>query len=222
MNLQSSSLSRRINRRKNNDGFTLIELMVVVTIIVLLAGMTVAITTAVQNKAKRAKTSALIKAIDNSLERYRNDNGDYPRPAQEDELGEVNGMSVAVGPAKALYQALSGDGDDAIEGGSEASDGETEDDEKFYWEDIVNPLSSGGEGEEDQKIRKGIPVEFSSGGYLLVDPWAHPWQYELFDSEQSDEYQQNTKNMTYDLFSYGEDNSGGTDPEAEGKWITNW
>jgi type II secretion system protein G len=114
MFLQSSSYRRRAQAH----GFTLIELMVVVTIIVLLAGMTVAITTAVQNKARRSKTSALLKAIDNGLERYRTDNGDYPRPAEEDERGEVNGMSAKTGPARALYQALSGDGDDAIEGGS--------------------------------------------------------------------------------------------------------
>ena len=56
----------------------------------------------------------------------------------------------------------------------------------------------------------------------MIDPWAHAWQYEMFDAEVSDEYQQNTRNMTYDLYSFGEDSSGGTDPEAEGKWITNW
>ncbi|MEZ5326171.1 MAG: prepilin-type N-terminal cleavage/methylation domain-containing protein [Verrucomicrobiales bacterium] len=223
MILQSSHQSKRYR----DHGFTLIELMVVVTIIVLLAGMTVAITTAVQNKARRSKTSAIIKAIDNSLERYRTDNGDYPRPAQEDERGEVNGMTANTGPAKALYQALSGDGDDAIEGGSIGSDGETEDDDKFYWEDIVNPLApasqtNSGGSDDNNKIRKGVPVEFSNGGYLLVDPWKHPWQYEMFDPEESDEYQQNTRNMTYDLWSFGQDSSGGTDPEAEGLWITNW
>lgn len=206
--------------------FTLIELMVVVTIIVLLAGMTVAITTAVQNKARRAKTSALIKAIDAGLERYRTDNGDYPRPAQEDETGEVNGMNTKTGPAKALYQALSGDGDDAIEGGSSGSDGETDDDEKAYWEEIVNPLGGSSEQREEggggPTVRKGVPVEYVNGGFLLTDPWKHPWQYELFDPAESDEYSQNTRNMTYDLWSFGEDSTAGTDPELEGKWITNW
>ena len=185
MFLQSSSYRRRAQAH----GFTLIELMVVVTIIVLLAGMTVAITTAVQNKARRSKTSALLKAIDNGLERYRTDNGDYPLPAEEDERGEVNGMSAKTGPARALYQALSGDGDDAIEGGSIGSDGKTED-EKFYWEDIVDPLAppsqSEGAGGDENKIRKGVPVEFSNGGFLLVDPWRHPYQYEMFDPEKSD------------------------------------
>ena len=222
MFLQSSSN----RRRAETQGFTLIELMVVVTIIVLLAGMTVAITTAVQNKARRSKTSALLKAIDNGLERYRTDNGYYPRPAEEDEMGEVNGISAKTGPAKTLYQALSGDGDDAIEGGSIGSDGETEDDDKYYWEEIVNPLAppsqSEGAGGDENKIRKGVPVEFSNGGFLLVDPWRHPYQYEMFDPEESDEYQQNTRNMTYDLWSFGQDASGGTDPEAEGLWITNW
>ena len=214
--------SRFANRTAK--GFTLIELMVVVTIIVLLAGMTVAITTAVQNKARRAKTSALIKAMDAGLERYRTDNGDYPRPASEDETGEVNGMSTKTGPAKALYQALSGDGDDAIEGGSTGSDGETDEDEIGYWEDIINPLGGGEEGEETEpnQIRKGVPVEYVNGGYLLTDPWKHPWQYMMFDPEESDEYSQNTRNMTYDLWSFGQDTTAGKDPELEGLWITNW
>ena len=192
-------------------GFTLIELMIVITIIAVLAGLTAAIATAVQNRARRAKAEALIKAVDAGLERYYTDNGDYPWPSNEDETGEVNDMNTKIGPARCLYQALSGDGDDSIVGGTEGSDGETEDPEVAYWEDIVAP-----------RDRKGVPVYTDDGDYILTDPWNHPWQYEIFDQEESDEYNQNTNNMTYDLWSFASDESAGKNEELRPKWVTNW
>ena len=102
-----------------------------------------------------------------------------------------------------------------------------------YWQDIADPLDGspddgGGGGDEEEgggssgRIRSGVPVAFGGGAYLLTDPWQHPWQYEVFRPEESDEYQQNTRNMTYDLWSFGDNNSAGKDPELEGKWINNW
>ena len=203
--------STRFRRRRPQAGFTLIELMVVIIIIVVLAGLTVAITTAVQNKARRAKSEAIMRAIDNSLERYRTDNGDFPRPANEDETGEINGINAPIGPARCLYQALTGDGDDAIEGGDQSSDGKSEDEDVVYMDDITDPLTL-----------KRSQVYTENGDFILVDPWQHPWQYEVYKPEESNEFQANTNNLTYDLWSFGTDETAGKDPELRGRWVTNW
>ena len=141
--------------------------------------------------------------------------GDYPHPKYRNETEKIDGIVTKTGPAKALYQAISGDGNDAIMGGQEASDGTTEDGATSYWEDIANPLKDG-------QIRKSVPVAKTASSLMLIDPWGHPLQYEMYDSEFSDEDVQNIHNMTFDLWSFGEDESLGNDPEKEAEWITNY
>ncbi|MCB1098846.1 MAG: hypothetical protein KDN22_24955 [Verrucomicrobiae bacterium] len=188
--------------------------------IVLLAGicaiiLRLLVDVSVVNKARTMKTAAILNVVGQGLEEYRIDHGDYPRPKFSDETMMIDGKAVKTGPARALYQALSSDGSDAIEGGDQASDGATGDSATFYWADIVNPLIDG-------RVRKGVPVAQTPNGLMLVDAWGHPFQYEMFDPERSDEFEQNTRNMTFDLSSYGQDESLGSNPEYETEWITNW
>jgi general secretion pathway protein G len=91
------------------SGFTLIELIVTVTIIVILAGLVLSTVGYVQKKAARSRAETEIAAISAALESYRADNGSYP-------------PNVVATGAHALYQGLSGDGNDAI-GGTTASTG---------------------------------------------------------------------------------------------------
>lgn len=65
------------NLRKR--AFTILELMVVITIIIILAGLVLSISTYVQNKAARSRAEAEIAAMSAALESYRADNGIYPR-----------------------------------------------------------------------------------------------------------------------------------------------
>jgi prepilin-type N-terminal cleavage/methylation domain-containing protein len=59
-------------------GFTLIELLVVISIIAVLAGITLGVTGNVQKKAAASRAQVEIAAIENALENYKIDNGDYP------------------------------------------------------------------------------------------------------------------------------------------------
>lgn len=59
-------------------GFTLIELLVVIAIIAVLAGITLGVTGNVQQKAAVSRATVEIAAIENALERYKIDKGDYP------------------------------------------------------------------------------------------------------------------------------------------------
>jgi len=64
--------------RREKSGLTVIEILVVVSIIAILVGILVPALTMVQNTAKGVKQRAQFTAIDLGLASFRNDYGDYP------------------------------------------------------------------------------------------------------------------------------------------------
>ena len=70
------------SRRYNQDGFTLIEIMVVILILGLLATIVVQSLRGAANKAKNTKAQADIAEIKTALDRYYLDNGYYPTTDQ--------------------------------------------------------------------------------------------------------------------------------------------
>lgn len=60
------------------SGFTLIELLVTVTVIALVAGLTLAAVGGINQKSSRDKAKAEIAAICNALEQYKSVNDRYP------------------------------------------------------------------------------------------------------------------------------------------------
>ena len=71
-------LQKRNELRKDERGFTLIEIMVVVVIIGLLATLVTVNLMDNADEARRTKAQADIRAISNALELYKLDNGSYP------------------------------------------------------------------------------------------------------------------------------------------------
>ncbi len=65
---------------------TIIELLVVIIIILILAGLILSISSYVQNKGARARAETEIAAISAALESYKADNGIYPRSNDTDNL----------------------------------------------------------------------------------------------------------------------------------------
>jgi len=59
-------------------GFSLVELMVVITIIAILAALVLRIYGLVNTKASRARVEGELNAMSSALERYKTDNGEYP------------------------------------------------------------------------------------------------------------------------------------------------
>ena len=76
------SMSLRKTVRCNQDGFTLIELMVVILIIGLLATIVVQNLRSATDKAKRVKAQADISQIKSALDRFYLDAGSYPTSDQ--------------------------------------------------------------------------------------------------------------------------------------------
>ncbi|TSA30770.1 MAG: prepilin-type N-terminal cleavage/methylation domain-containing protein [Verrucomicrobiaceae bacterium] len=63
------------------SAFTLIELLVVIAIIAILAGLILNTAGYIQKKGAMSRAQAEIAALENALERYKADNGDYPASA---------------------------------------------------------------------------------------------------------------------------------------------
>ena len=70
------------NRKKAHDGFTLIELMIVIVIIGILATLLIPRIMERPEEARRVKAKADIKTIESALKLYKIDTGNYPTTEQ--------------------------------------------------------------------------------------------------------------------------------------------
>ncbi|MBW2631291.1 MAG: type II secretion system major pseudopilin GspG [Deltaproteobacteria bacterium] len=71
-----------MKRNLNNLGFTLIELMVVIVILGILAGLIVPRIMGRPEEARRAKAIIQIESLETTLKLYKLDNGSYPSTEQ--------------------------------------------------------------------------------------------------------------------------------------------
>jgi general secretion pathway protein G len=69
-------------KRFGNQGFTLIEIMVVIVILGVLAALIAPKFIGQEEKAKRIQTKVQIKSLETALQLYRLDNGKYPTTEQ--------------------------------------------------------------------------------------------------------------------------------------------
>lgn len=78
----TGAVERRKNPVLNTQGFTLIEIMVVVVILGILAGLIVPRIMDKPEEAKMTKARIQIKALEQALKFYKLDNGSYPTTEQ--------------------------------------------------------------------------------------------------------------------------------------------
>ena len=71
-----------MTKKHNERGFTLIELMVVIVILGILAGLIIPRIMGRPDEARRAKARIQMEAIETSLKLYKLDNGNYPTTEQ--------------------------------------------------------------------------------------------------------------------------------------------
>lgn len=93
-------------------GFTILELLVVLTIIIVLAGLILATSGYVQNKGARSRAEVEIAAISAALENYKADNGVYPSNDDTRALDPATTNPNSYRPSSSyLYSQLTGDDD---------------------------------------------------------------------------------------------------------------
>lgn len=215
--------------------FTLVEMLIVVTIIALLAALTLGGYTYAMRSSKRRVTTGTFEAIKLALERYNSEFGEFPQPAGSKQMVQFPPGTTMydTSGAACLYQALTGDGYDKIGGVSSNAGG-------------GSGGSSDGKTEGTSEIKNKMLVEvpqtiFTRKGsvYILIDGFGHPFQYlkavpananAAGGGGAANNNTPTTINSTYDLWSYSEDELNTTkqsvdtmsDPKLSGKWIKNW
>ena len=101
------------------NAFTLVELIVVMTIILILVGLTIQAASGVLQASARGRCRSEIQGLTTALESYKNDNGAYPAsstlltnsaasPYGSAVTGTDGSGSTYQGAAQVLYEALSG------------------------------------------------------------------------------------------------------------------
>src|SRR5438132_13864187 len=73
--------------------FTVIELLVVITIIIILAGLILSTVGYVQKKGARSRAEAEMAAMSAALESYKADNGIYPRDATATDTDNLSALT---------------------------------------------------------------------------------------------------------------------------------
>ncbi|MEY5025173.1 MAG: hypothetical protein RLZZ244_701 [Verrucomicrobiota bacterium] len=96
--------------RSRKAGFTLVELMVVITVLLILMTMVVGVARYATEKASRSRAEADISAIRAACESYKTDQAVYPVSAESNQLNpSVTDTSVYRPASLELYKAISGD-----------------------------------------------------------------------------------------------------------------
>ena len=90
-------MTTNANARSGPAAFTLIELMAVITIIVILAGIVVGGMGFANERSAKSKAKVQIEMISKALEEYKLDNGTYPATANS---------ADGLGTSKLLFDAL--------------------------------------------------------------------------------------------------------------------
>jgi type II secretory pathway pseudopilin PulG len=188
-----SSFVIRHSSFSDGSAFTLIELIVVIAVIIILAGLVLSTVGYVQKKGARARAETEIAAMSAACENYKADNGIYPRDNTTDALDARQNFdatqTVYQNASLYLYNALFG-----ATGGSRTPNTGA----KSYFTFKPNQLSP-----SDQTQ----PVVF------IRDPFGNSYGYST--ANQADPITPKGYNPTFDLWS----TANSTDPN---QWIKNW
>jgi prepilin-type N-terminal cleavage/methylation domain-containing protein len=171
-------------------GFTLSELLIVIAIIAVLAGLIFATAGYVQKNGKRSRAEAEIAAMSAALENYKADNGAYPSDAITNSF-DVTTANVAdyEAPGLKLYDYLSGD-----------SDHDRIPEAKSYFPFKPNQLS---------------PVEQTRPVSSIRDPFGNPFGYSTMKASNP---ALNGHNPTFDLWSVGDGTAGTNETKWIKNW----
>jgi prepilin-type N-terminal cleavage/methylation domain-containing protein len=218
---------------RTSAAFTLIEMITVIAIIAILAGLILAVNGLVQKMSATARAVSVIRTLSGAIEAYKTDNGGYPQDTTYTDSLDARNLSSSQNPNSAmnttptgmvaksslfLYEQLTGD----LNANGMIDSSETA---KSYLPDFFKPSRLGG----PRVNGKPVPIQF------IMDPFGNPYGYSTAGLLTEQEYrtklstdpgatrqtknQQNTQgyNPTFDLWSTAGDTSANT-----AKWVKNW
>jgi prepilin-type N-terminal cleavage/methylation domain-containing protein len=189
------NVEKRISRE---HGFSMIELMVVVGIMVILAGLLIGSLPGIQSRINRGKVEAFMAELESGLSKYQIDNGIYPQnePNGDRDKAGINGAAV-------LYKHLSGDWN---------TDGSVD----FDTKERVYVTKLDYESNKEAKEKRSDAI---GGDFMVVDSYGNPFRY-LAQPPNIAQDLRDTYNPTYDIWSITDADPNRSEESA--KYITNW
>jgi len=220
-------------RKPPNSAFTLLEMLTVLTIIVILAGIVIGVAGNAMKKGARARAAGEISMISSACESYKSDNGTFPRdiPASgssvTDNISPKSDFTPTLSKYTAsslfLYGELSGD---------KNADGIPDDGAQRYMKEFDPRILNATRNTSTKAI---IQVNY------LQDPFGFSYGYSTAAAAVEQNFQRDLKlgkSVTrptgaqlpgfnpgsFDLWSTGGSNgSSVTSPNLEwAKWVKNW
>lgn len=192
----------RLPHRHNGSGirrggFTLIEILVTMSIILILAGIVISVQRGVYRKQSEAKAKGELQAIATALETFKLKYGDYPWLGPDTEKG-VNATDLF----------------DVLTGAKVMTSSTTDTTTTVSIDDATNPKPAILEASKLTLDDKNNPTKF-------VDPWGNAYLYYYVNAGSSTQ-KDNWNYQGFILLSLGPDGKLGTDPGfGSGKMPTN-
>lgn len=207
---------------KREGGFTLIEILVVMTIIGILMALVIGVAGPVQQQARVYRAKGEIAGMETALTRFETDNGFVPTSIAISTSGNVYGGDPGdnyIKASRALFLALTG--------------------RHYYWtvstnvgpnyytsmkqSQVYNPNPNPTEpsGQMSDNFSTYDTAGGLSAGDYIMDPWGNPYGfYYATNSTNHSLFNQ----VTYDLWTTsGETNTpGGTNDAVMKRWKANW
>lgn len=182
----------KITQRHGKAAFTLIELMAVITIIFVLAGMVVSGMGFVKDRQAKEKARVQIALLSKALEEYKLDMGQYP-PSE--------GNSEGTDQTRFLYTALFYEG---YQANQNAGGGDKNAASKIYVPDLDPATSKQGWLKEKPSKSSEPPVRAT-----ILDPWGNEYHYRSAKNAGGG-VNGSTQNPDFDLWTAGKDGKTNT------------
>jgi prepilin-type N-terminal cleavage/methylation domain-containing protein len=180
----------KITPRTGKAAFTLIEVMAVITIIVILAGLVVGGMGFVTERQAKEKAKVQIALLSKAIEEYKLDMGSYP---------PTSNTATGLSQTAAVYQALFYQGYEYSQtpGRADTTPPALPKATKIYLPDL-DPTST---KQGWVTTVKTVPSTISTG---ILDPWGKEYGYRTAVNAAG-AANSDTQNPDFDLWSYGKD-----------------
>ena len=193
---------KRRTKGRYNVAFTLIELIVVITVIIILTGLVLSTVGYAQKKGARARAETEIAAISAACESYKADNGVYPRDNATNQYTDILDARQNFDATQTVYQNASRYLYDALFGATSGS----------------RTPNTGARSYFVFKPNMLNPADQAQNVLFIQDPFGNSYGYSTAYQawvEGGSSGPQKGYNPTFDLWS----TANSTDPN---QWIKNW
>jgi len=191
----------KTNPRQGRGAFTLIELMAVITIIVILAGLVVGGMSFVSERQAKEKAKVQVQLLAKALEEYKLDMGMYPPTSNVTSVSSPNGSNNSAD----LYVCLFYEGYDYIKKGSPATwtkkvgSVDMPKATKIYLPEL-DPTTTKQGWVDPVTGASAVPPASTT----IKDPWGNQFCYRTA-TNSAGTANANTQNPDFDLWSMGKD-----------------